>query len=192
MEITSMSFSDIHFTGEHEDYENLVNAQIRFRGEPWGIETKLLGASSHIWSPLHMMIGLLHGTHNWGFGVVGRDDMARKFLNIRKAYEKFGYKTAEWLPYFKYEGKTYTVGNDKVKVSMYLHKGKDALLIAGNLNKEAVDANILLHPDSLGMESKKLSARNALTGQPLAVDAKGNLQVKIKAKSFVLIKLEAR
>jgi hypothetical protein len=42
--LPTMSFSDIDYTGEHEDYENLLNTRLRFSSKPWGIQVSLLGA----------------------------------------------------------------------------------------------------------------------------------------------------
>ncbi len=190
IEIPVMSFTDIYYTGEHEDYENLNTGKIRFRREPWGIECKLLGASSHAWAPLHTAISLLHGTYIWGYGITGRDDMCRKLMNIRTAYEKFGFNTAEWIPYFKGENVFYKDLGEKTKVSMYLHKGKDALLIVANLSKQDKDIKVPLMLNAMGLNGKKLTAANALTDVAYPVSKSGEVTAKVRAKSFVLIHIK--
>lgn len=190
IEIPVMSFSDIHYTGEHEDYENLDNSKIRFRREPWGIECKLLGASSHEWSPLHTAIGLLHGTSIWGYGVTGRDDMCRKFMNIRVAFNKFGFNTAQWIPYFEGENIFYKDLGEKTKVSTYLHKGKDALLIVANLDKEMKTIQVDLMLKAMGLEGENLEAVNALTDVAVPITKSGVMSVTVRPKSFVLVHLK--
>lgn len=66
--IPILSFSDVVYTGEHEDYENLQTARIRFNSQPWGVYVTLLGSSEHRYSPLHAMTPLLSGSSVWGTG----------------------------------------------------------------------------------------------------------------------------
>ena len=89
-----LAYSDIHYAGEHEDYENLAVNRLRFSSKPWGLQEALLGSSEHMYSPLHAMISLLHGTGILCQGVQDRLDVARKWMNFRKAYLAFGYKRA--------------------------------------------------------------------------------------------------
>jgi len=186
IDIPIMSFSDIYYTGEHEDYSHLPTSQIRFRGEPWGIYCKLLGPSSHKWSPFHMMISLLHGTEIWGYTVTGRNDMYRKHISIQEAYQKFGYKSAEWIPYFK--GKNfYSTLDAKIKVSMYLHKGKDVILIVGNLNKQTKTAKVKLNLKGMGFKSNRLQAKNVLNQTAVNISSSGILTVSVRGESFKLI-----
>lgn len=189
-EIIILSFSDMYYTAEHEDYENLDTVKIRFRGEPWGLESRLY--SDNPAKPLHKMIAMLHGTDIWGYTLIGLNDMCRKFINIRNAYEKANFRTAEWIPYFKGESVYYKDSDSNVKVSMYLHKGKDAFLIIGNLAKETKTVSIPLILKALGFDSKSLEAQNALTGVQANISPDGVLETKVKGKSFTLINLTAK
>ena len=80
----TLSFSDVLYTGEHEDYENLLTARVRFCSKPWGVYVTTLGSSEHIYSSLHTMTSLLNGVSIWGSGLLGRNDFARKEARLRQ------------------------------------------------------------------------------------------------------------
>jgi len=185
-----MTFSDVVYTGEHEDYENPLTARIRFRCEPTGLYTVLLGTSAAGCEPLHLGVGLLHGTHVWGEGVRGRHDMARKFLHLRKAYESFGYKTAQWVVHMKAQGVYWTAPDPSVRVSLYLHKGQDAFLVIRNREGKKKTAVVNLKLEAFGLAGKTLTATNALTEESLTLTPNGQLSVPLEPKSFVLVNLK--
>ena len=56
-----MSFTDVYYTGEHEQYEDLTKYRVRWQGKQWGIWPILLGDTSHVHVPMHMTYSLLHG-----------------------------------------------------------------------------------------------------------------------------------
>jgi hypothetical protein len=188
--LPTMSFSDIYYTGEHENYENLLDARIRFSGRPWGLQAALLGASSHMYSPLHTMIELLLGTGQFGFNLVDRNGLGRKWINLRKAYLAFDYKSAEWAPFFKNRDTFYTAEDAKTPISLYYHPGKDAFLVVGNLDARDRTVNVQLHLKAFGLEGAALRARNALTQVPAELAPDGKLGVLVRAKSFVLVAVE--
>lgn len=188
--IPILSFSDIIYTGEHEDYENLLTARVRFSSKPWGVYVVTLGSSKHIYSPLHEMTSLLHGTCVWGQGLIGRNDMARKDMAIRNVYKSFNTMTAVWVPYFKGEGNFYTQTDPKIKASFYYHPGKDVLLLIANYNPEEKEVHIHLNLSKLGLSGKKLTAVNALTQQMLNLSPDGLLTLKVNSKSFCLVRIE--
>jgi hypothetical protein len=185
-----LSFSDVVYTGEHEDYENLLTARLRFNSEPWGLYVTLLGSSEHIYSPLHAMTPLLCGTSVWGTGLVARNDQGRKDAAIRAVYRAFDTTTATWLPWWRAETGPCRPDDPKTKVSLYAHPGRSLLLIAGNYNAEPRDARIALDLRGLGLQGKTPKAVNTLTDQPLALSAEGVLEARIKGKSFVLVRVE--
>ena len=138
------------------------------------------------------MIAMLHGTEIWGYGIIARKDMCRKHMNIRNAYEKAGFRTAEWIPYFKGEGIYYKEPGKYTKVSMYLHKGSDAFLIIGNLSQETSNVSITLDLKKMGMDGKVLVAQNALTNMPIKIGTGGILEARVKGKSFILVNLKGK
>jgi hypothetical protein len=188
--LPTLCFSDIHYTGEHEDYENLSVARLRFSSKPWGLQETLLGSSEHMYTSSHTMIALLHGTSILGFGVEDREDMGRKWINLRKAYLAFGHKTAEWVPYFKNRDSYYVDEDPKAKVSLYYHSGKDAFLVVGNMDAQARTIAVQLHLKAFGLEGAALRARNALTQVPVSLAQDGKMNVFVRGKSFVLVAIE--
>jgi hypothetical protein len=190
--LPTLAFSDMHYTGEHEDYENLPVVRLRFSSKPWGLQETLLGASEHVYTSLHAMISLLHGSGIMCQGVQDREDVCRKWINFRKAYLAFGYKTAEWVPYFKNRDTYYADDDPKTKTSLYFHSGKDAFLIVGNLDAQARTVNVQLKLKAFGLEGAALRARNALTQVPVALAQDGKLNVLVRAKSLVLVAVEPK
>jgi hypothetical protein len=185
----TMSFSDIIYTGEHEDYENLLTTRLRFNSKPWGLYTTTIGSSEHDYSPVHTMSCLLNGISVWGGGIVGRKDMARKEFAIRTVYREFDTKSAVWLPYYKGENGFYQVDDERTKISMYYHSGKSILMLAANYNSEAKDVTIKLNLDKFDLTGKTIKAINTLTEEKFDVSENGEMNVPIKPKSFRLIKI---
>ena len=186
------SFSDIVYTGEHEDYENPMTARLRFSSKPWGIYITLLGTSEHVYAPLHAMAPLLSGTSTWGSGIVGRNDWGRKDAAIRKAYRAFGTTTATWVPWWEGEKGPCRTDDPLVRVSYYCHAGKDLLLLAGNFNAEVKTPAIRLDLAKCGLAGRPLKAWNALTDVPVAISADGQFSPMIRGKSFVLLRIEGK
>jgi hypothetical protein len=134
-----------------------------------------------------MTYSLLHGVSVWPQGFLGRNDMSRKTSNLWRTYDRFGYRQAEWFPYYRAEPSLAKVDNDKVKVSLYQQKGKRALLIVGNLAHEVVRCTVTVDLRGMGLAGK--SARNALDGR--AVPLQENLlSVRLRPVSFVLLWVE--
>jgi hypothetical protein len=185
-----LSFSDVVYTGEHEDYENLLTARLRFSSEPWGLYVTLLGSSEHVYSPLHAMTPLLCGTSVWGTGMVARNDQGRKDAAIRAVYRTFDTSTATWLPWWRAELGACRPDDPKTKVSLYAHPGRGLLLLAANYNAGPRDARIRLALGEFGLEGRVLRAVNTLTDQPLRISADGVLEARIQGKSFVLARVE--
>ena len=73
-----MAFTDVYYSGEHEQYEDLTKFRARWQGKQWGIWPILLGDDSHSYRPLHLTYCLLHGVSVWPAGFLGRNDMLRQ------------------------------------------------------------------------------------------------------------------
>ena len=188
MFIPTVSFTDVYYTGEHESYEDLVKCRVRWQAKPWGVWPILLGADSHSYTPLHMTYGLLHATSVWPQGALGRNDMQRKTANLWQTYDRFGYRDAQWIPYYRAEaGGLAKADREEVKVSLYRHPEGRALAVVGNLAHEVVTATVAFDAGQLGFQPK--SARNALSGRPLPV-AGGSCTVRLRPASFVLVWVE--
>lgn len=190
--LPTLSFSDILYTGEHEDYENLLTARVRFNSSPWGLYVTTLGGSEHIYSSLHTMTSLLHGVSIWGSGLLGRNDFGRKEYRIRQAYKSFNTSTSEWVPYWTGEGSYYQVDDPKIKVSLYCHTGKDVLMVVANYNREEKEVKLSLELAQMGLQGKVLKAANMMTEESVPVTQGSPLTLRIPAKSFMLMKFAVR
>jgi len=193
--IPTMSFTDVYYTGEHEQYEDLLKFRVRWQGKQWGIWPILLGGDCHCYESLHVTYALLHGVSVWPQGFIGRNDVLRKTANLWQAYDRFGYRQAKWIPYYRSEEVRAKSDNDNVKVSLYLRKGKStiptalgkAMLIVGNLAHEVVNCKVNLNLKSMGLKGK--SATNALDGRSLPLQG-STLSVRVRPASFVLVEVE--
>jgi hypothetical protein len=185
--IPSMSFTDVYYSGEHEQYEDLTKCRVRWQGKQWGFWTTLLGPDSHSYEALHTTYCLLHGVSVWPQGFLGRNDMSRKTANLWQAYDRFGYRQAEWIPYYRAEAGLAKADNPNVKVSLYSQKGQRALLIVGNLAHEVVHCKVNVDLPALGLAGQ--SARNALDGRPTPLEGP-TLSVRLRPVSFVLVWVE--
>ncbi len=184
-----LSFSDYHYTGEHENYEDLSQTRLRFSSRPWGLQITLLGSSRHVYSSTHTMIALLHGTSIFGHGIMGRRDLGRKWINLRRVYRRARTRTAQWFPYF-HTGNPVTVRNNPdAHVSSYVHPGEDAFLVVGNLSRKDLEVDLALDLARMGLEGRELTARNALTEVVLGPPDHGRLRVPVRAGSFTLVAL---
>ena len=184
--IPVLSFSDIYYTGEHEYYEDLVNNRVRWQGRQWGLYTLLLGASEHIYTPVHYTQALLHGVGVWPHGPYSRNDVMRKTVRLWKTYDAFDTKTAEWIPYYRAEKGMAVPGSEQIKASLYLHRGKKAMLIVGSLSKDVIETTIRLDLAGMGLQARELTATNALTQERIPCDGAA-LKVRVLPKSFRVV-----
>ncbi len=119
--------------------------------------------------------------------------MQRKTVNLWKTYDAFGYREAEWVPYYRAEERGLArASDDRVKVSVYLHRGKRALLVVGNLKHEVTSCRVLVDPRAMGLpEGAKLRAYNALSERELLMEGNA-MSVRLRPTSFVLARVELR
>ena len=185
--IPTMSFSDIVYSGEHEQYENLLRFRVRWQGKQWGYWSVLLGGDAHIYEPLHMTWCLLHGVSVWPQGWTDRNDASRKTSNLWQTYDRFGYRDAQWIPYFRAEKLVSNADAEQVKTSLYLIQGERALLVVANLTPEVVQARV--HVDLEAMGLKGTVVRNALTDEALPY-ADGAISLRLRPSTFVLVWVE--
>jgi len=190
--IPTMSFTDIYYTGEHEHYEDLLKCRVRWQGTQWGIWPILLGADSHSYEPMHIMYGLLHGVSVWCHGPEARNDVQRKTVNQWQTYDEFGYREAEWVPYYRAEERGLArPDTEDVKCSLYLREGERVFLIVGNLRHEVTECEVALDLAQMGLAGADLHVYNALSDREIPLED-GALQVRIRPTSFVLVRIDRR
>lgn len=189
--IPTMSFTDIYYTGEHEHYEDLVKCRVRWQGTQWGIWPILLGADSHTYEPMYYTYGLLHGVSVWCEGPVGRNDMQRKTVNLWRAYDDFGYREAQWIPYYRAQQSGLArTADEKVLASVYLKPGEGAFMVVGNLRHEVVQTEVTVDLAQMGLGGD-VRAWNALDGRDLPM-SDGHIAVRLRPTSFVLVRIAPR
>lgn len=189
--IPTMSFTDLYYTGEHEHYEDLVKARVRWQGTQWGIWPILLGADSHTYEAMYYTYTLLHGSSVWCEGPIGRNDMQRKTVNLWRAYDDFGYREAQWVPYYRaQESGLARTGDEQVLASVYLKPGAGAFMIVGNLRHEVVETEVTVDRAQMGLGGD-IRAWNALDGRALPL-TDGRIAVRLRPTSFVLVRVGAR
>jgi len=183
--IPTMSFTDVMYSGEHEQYEDLTRFRVRWQGKQWGFWTVLLGGDAHIYEPLHMTWCLLHGVSVWPQGWQDRNDASRKTANLWLTYDRFGYRQAEWIPYYR-AGKLAVSESPSALVSLYLIRGQRALLVIGNTSHGVTQAKVSVDLQAMGLKGK---AVNALTDQPIDLQD-SRLSVRLRPDTFVLAWVE--
>ena len=185
--IPSMSFTDVNYSGEHEQYEDLTKFRVRWQGKQWGIWPILLGDDSHGYTQIHVTYCLLHGVSVWPMGYLARNDMFRKTTALWQAYDKFGYREAEWIPYYRAEPGLVQSFAPHVKISLYLQRQKRALLVIGNLAHDVVEGSVRVDLGAMGLRGA--SAVNVLDGRPLPLQS-GVLSVRLRPTSLVLVEIQ--
>jgi hypothetical protein len=185
--IPSMSFTDVCYSGEHEQYEDLTKFRVRWQGKQWGIWPILLGDDSHTYKQLHMTYCLLHGVSVWPQGFLARNDMFRKTAMLWQTYDRFGYRSAAWIPYYRADPELLQSLTANVKTSVYLKRRQRAMLVVANLGQNAVTGLVRVNLAAMGLQGA--AAVNALDGRPLTLNH-GTLSVPLKATSFVLVEIQ--
>lgn len=185
--LPTCSFTDVLYSGEHENYEDLLKFRTRWQGGNTGIWTLLLGPSSHVYEPLHETYCLLSGTSVWPQGYAGRNDAFRKGANLWMTYDRFGYRQAKWVPYYRAESGLARCDTPTAKASLYIQAGKRTLVVVANLKPQVTQTTLALDLKALGLKTPK--ARNALTDQPLPIKD-GKVSVRLRPSSFVLVWVE--
>jgi hypothetical protein len=77
-----------------------------------------------------------------------------------------------------------------MRVSLYCHPGQRALLVVGNFGSEDRTPVLTLELERYGLAGKPLRAWNALTGVAVPLSDTGRLSPLVRAKSFVLLRVE--
>jgi hypothetical protein len=185
--IPSMSFTDVYYSGEHEQYEDLTKFRVRWQDKQWGIWPALLGDDSHSYKPLHMTYCLLHGVSVLPQGFLARNDMFRKTAMLWQTYDRFGYRSAEWIPYYRAEPRLVQSRTANVKISVYLKRQKRAMLVVANLGQKAVTGTVRVDLAAMGL--RNAAAVNALDGRPLPLSG-GILSVALKPTNFALVEID--
>lgn len=78
-----------------------------------------------------------------------------------------------------------------LRCSLYLHPGKDALLVVANFGNENADAELNLNLSGTGLAGMELVAYDAFTDTPLQIK-EGSLRTLIHEKQYRIIRIEKK
>jgi hypothetical protein len=184
--IASLAFSDVHYSGEHEVYEDPLKFRVRWQGEHLGIWPILLGGSAHIYETKYATLCLINGVSVLPNGLFDRNDDFRKWANLWQTYDKFGYRQMQWIPHYKAETGLAKAGDPNVKTSLYLKPGEKAVLVVGNLSPQVRETTVQL--DLKSMKLKGASAKNLLDERSESI-ADGKVKLRLRPNSFQLIEV---
>lgn len=125
-----------------------------------------------------LAIALLHdvfprppGMGSEGFEIASR---------IWKAFEEFGAMESEWIPYWR-SGDLVGIDKAEVYASVYLKKGKGALVVISNLGRKEEEVNLTLNAKRLGFSPKKV--REIVTGLEVSM---GKDKIRLPLPAFRL------
>jgi hypothetical protein len=174
----TLAFCDSYWDGEQFGEGELAGDPLRklplaafraeFMGKNFGIPSEFLVYERPPgWTLEHALaFTLLHDVRVRPLGFGSQLELMSK---IWKVTSDFGVGEAEWRPYWRNQ-KLVEAQPECVKVSLYL-KGKQVLLVVSNLSaKEEVKGQVTLDKNNLGLPDGFSSARDAITGEHLALE----------------------
>lgn len=85
---------------------------------------------------------------------------------IWKAFEQFGVEKSEWIPYWRSQNFV-QAQPETVFVSLYLRKGKGALLVIANLDEKEVESKLKINAKAIGLK-RKVKLRDEITNESLS------------------------
>lgn len=162
--------------GERKRLEVVPLASFRalMNGEKFGLPTANL---AYAYSPLtpieNCAYSFIHGT-TWG--PTYRIEEAMVLSPFWKAQDAFGATLANFCGYWYPDPPALSTPNDGVKVSAHVRPGR-ALVMAASFNEERVSGSVRLNLKALGL--KRPSARDAFSGEPVALQGGDRLPVSI-------------
>lgn len=129
-----------------------------------------------------LTILLLHDMSIWWGG--SDDDVVHK---VWKILDDFGIEDADFAPYWHGGEYGSDVRGENVLASAYYRKGREILLVVGNLGNMSTDAYISGDPKRFGIDSD-VNIKDAFTGESIAVSGE-YLTVTIPPKDFRLLRI---
>ncbi|NQT20627.1 MAG: hypothetical protein HQ592_13045 [Planctomycetes bacterium] len=151
---------------------SLATFRAEFMGHNFGVPAEFLVYEKPPgWTFEHALaVSLLHDVRVrpcWDTGA-----QLEAVSKIWQAMTDFGVGEAEWHPYWRNQ-QFLAVQPESVKSSFYV-KGRRALLVVSNLSAEkAVEAHLEVNAGALGLATRLSSARDAVTGEKVALEAGG-------------------
>ncbi len=183
-------FSTDCFAGEgyHGNFRKVEPAHVRavhMGLEQWGVFSELIASADYAYG---QAIGLLHGVlPRAGAYELSHAVVVEEPACVWKVQDAFGVTTARWHPYWR-TGAWVRAEPDSVKVSLWSHPGRGALLVLSNLSlgTETADAVITITPAKLGFKGR-LETLDMLPCAHAAAWQGGRLRASVPAGQCRLI-----
>lgn len=181
MTIPTLSFCDSYWDGEQfEGYTHgqkdprallpLDTFRAEFMGRQWGLGPEFLVYEGRPFTTEEgLAMTLLHDVLVRPSGAGARDQL---IFSLWRARDDFGVQDAEFLPYWS-NAELVKVSPERIYASAYRRADRGLLLVVSNLGKEAAEATVALQPGILSEGWGELRAADALSGEPVSLDAAG-------------------
>ena len=107
-----------------------------------------------------------------------------ELIPLWEAWDEFGVDESEWVPYHARDPRVRTTSKGLL-VSFYLNRGR-VMAVVANLTNEAVQAELLLDRDALGLPGGQLEVRELRSGKTAALSA-NKLPLKVEATNLAIV-----
>jgi hypothetical protein len=192
--LPTLSFCDSFWNGEQfetltpkDKFELPLHAfRTEFMGYAHGVDAEFLCYENRPFTLTEAIaLSWLHGVEVRPF-----PDSLPQISPIWRAMDNFATCSARWLPYWSGSGAA--AGDEAVKVSAYLHRGR-VLLFISHLKRGLLSTRIQLDRRRLGLAAGPLRAIDAITGAaiglegdtfPLAFEGMSYRLIEIRDKHF--------
>jgi len=188
MTIPSVGFATSYWDGEQfgslergprfDQVLPLDAFRCEFMGHQWGVPAEFLCYEKPYTTSEAYAFTLQHD-------VLVRGGLEQIESRLWKAMDAFGKKTAEWLPYWRNSGVVKTTG-EGILAGLYVHAGKDLMLVVSNLGPREADSTVRLDLARLRLSGRSLSASDVLTGEKLPLQ-NGSLRLPLKSMAWRML-----
>ena len=170
--------------GPHfSDVVSLDAFRTEFMGQQWGVPAEFLCYGRPYTYAEALAFTLLHD-------VLVRPGDVSLASALWRTMDEFGRDRARWLPYWGNAEYVKAEPAD-VRVSLYSHHGKSAMLVVSNLGHEGTHARVSLDCRRLGLDPGEVTATKALDGRAAEVTA-GVLELQLGPMGWQLIEVRGR
>jgi len=104
--------------------------------------------------------------------------------------DDFDTRSAKFHPFWR-SAELVTLNNPQLRAALYVHPGRNALVIVSNFGAKPCPVAAALNLPKLGLDGRTLTAWDAYTDEAYAV-AGGQLQLELLAASYRILRLEAK
>lgn len=102
--------------------------------------------------------------------------------------EEFDRQHADFHPFWRNE-QFISLNDDKLRCSLWLHPGQRAMFVVSNFKREAVDAEVKVNLETLGLAGRTLRAWDAYTDEDYPIQD-GAIKLTIPGTQYRLVRIE--